>query len=198
MDISMPVMDGVEATRAIRKSEARGTRIPLVALTAHARSEDKERFRAAGFDDILVKPITRDGIRAIIAKFCGGGATADVPAIAPAAGTDVMDNAHLETLAEALGREKMTSILGEFVTEMDEAIESIAASCEGVDAGRSQKPRVHKAAGSSALIGATALRELLVSLEDRIAVGDALNSRDGLRLRRIWQLTRDEIRRRGV
>jgi CheY-like chemotaxis protein len=178
MDISMPVMDGVEATRAIRKSEASGTRIPLIALTAHARSEDKERFRAAGLDDILVKPITREGLRAIIARFCLGSAAGDVPAFARVADADMMDHAHLENLAEALGQEKIMSILGEFVSEMDEAIEAIAASCDGGDVAPSLGPRVHKAAGSSALVGATALRELLVSLEDRIAFGDGLGVHD--------------------
>jgi CheY-like chemotaxis protein len=91
MDISMPVMDGVEATRAIRKSEARGTRIPLIALTAHARTADKERFRAAGLDDILVKPITRDGLRAIIAKFCKPGGVAEVAAQAPSPDAALVD-----------------------------------------------------------------------------------------------------------
>lgn len=74
MDISMPVLDGVEATRAIRQSEARGTRLPIIALTAHALPADRERFRAAGLDDILVKPISRNGVRATLATFLGQGA----------------------------------------------------------------------------------------------------------------------------
>jgi len=61
MDIQMPVMDGLEATRAIRAfeiGEAR-TPIPIIALTANARPEDIERSRLAGCNDHLSKPITR-------------------------------------------------------------------------------------------------------------------------------------------
>jgi CheY-like chemotaxis protein len=128
MDISMPVMDGVEATRAIRKSEARGTRIPLIALTAHARTADNERFRAAGLDDILVKPITRDGLRAIIAKFCKPGGVAEVAAQAPSPDAALVDPGQLDTLAEALGRERVMHIVGEFATATGADVRSATRS----------------------------------------------------------------------
>jgi two-component system sensor histidine kinase/response regulator len=185
MDISMPVMDGVEATRAIRKSEARGTRIPLIALTAHARTEDEERFRAAGLDDILVKPITRDGLRAIIAKFCKPGGVAEVAAQAPSPDAALVDPGQLDTLAEALGRERVMHIVGEFVTEMDAAVDAICAALDAGNVAASLAQEVHHAAGSSALVGAVALREVLASLEDRIARGDGVDGRDGTVLRQV-------------
>jgi two-component system, sensor histidine kinase and response regulator len=56
MDIGMPVMDGLEATRRLREIEGFSS-IPILALTANAREEDKEKCLAAGFNEHLSKPI---------------------------------------------------------------------------------------------------------------------------------------------
>ncbi|MDR3590744.1 MAG: PAS domain S-box protein [Negativicutes bacterium] len=61
MDIQMPVMDGVEATRLIREAEkATGEHISIIAVTAHALSGDRERFLAAGMDEYIAKPLQMD------------------------------------------------------------------------------------------------------------------------------------------
>lgn len=57
MDVQMPIMDGLEATRRIRASGAAWSSLPIIAMTAHAREEDAEKCRAAGMDDHLGKPI---------------------------------------------------------------------------------------------------------------------------------------------
>ena len=69
MDVQMPEMDGLEATRQIRAIEAlRGTHIPVVALTAHAMKGDRERCEAASMDGYAVKPISLDDLCAEIAR----------------------------------------------------------------------------------------------------------------------------------
>ena len=71
MDIQMPVMDGVEATRQIRSSEstALNKNVPIIALTAHAIIGDRERFIQAGMDDYISKPITIKALKELLDKW---------------------------------------------------------------------------------------------------------------------------------
>jgi CheY-like chemotaxis protein len=66
MDIQMPVMDGYEATRAIRARETSGFRMPIVALTANTTLEDRESAFAAGMDAFLTKPVRIEELRATV------------------------------------------------------------------------------------------------------------------------------------
>jgi CheY-like chemotaxis protein len=70
MDLSLPIMDGWEATKRIKaNNELRS--IPVIALTAHAMVGDQEKALAAGCDDYLVKPLDEDILMAKIAKYLG-------------------------------------------------------------------------------------------------------------------------------
>lgn len=71
MDISMPIMDGIEATLAIRAHESKQDlpSTPIIALTAHAMASDRERVLEQGMDDYLAKPVKKDQIDEIIAKW---------------------------------------------------------------------------------------------------------------------------------
>ncbi len=68
MDLSLPVMDGWEATRRLKANDDLRS-IPVIALTAHAMAGDKEKALAAGCDDYLVKPLDEDELMARIAKY---------------------------------------------------------------------------------------------------------------------------------
>ena len=74
MDLSLPRIDGWEATRRL-KTESKLTRIPVVALSAHAGREEQQRARDAGCCDYLTKPVERDVLIAAIRKQLHGGAT---------------------------------------------------------------------------------------------------------------------------
>ncbi|MBU2963608.1 response regulator [Citreicella sp. C3M06] len=71
MDISMPRMDGKEATREIRKIEGNGPRVPIVAVTAHAMAGDKDGILDAGLDDYLTKPLRRTELAHLVDKWTG-------------------------------------------------------------------------------------------------------------------------------
>ena len=70
MDIGMPVMNGMDATRRIRKTDGFST-IPIIALTAHTHKEDVEKILESGLDEILPKPFQERDIHSVISKYIG-------------------------------------------------------------------------------------------------------------------------------
>ncbi|MDO9478838.1 MAG: response regulator, partial [Pseudohongiella sp.] len=67
MDLQMPVMDGLEATRRIRESEQHtGKHLPVIAMTAHALPEVKDSCIEAGMDDYIAKPVRRADLIAVL------------------------------------------------------------------------------------------------------------------------------------
>ncbi|MGI9384621.1 MAG: response regulator, partial [Methyloligellaceae bacterium] len=69
MDIHMPDMDGIEATKAIKTIRSDAHRPPVIALTANAFPEDREQYLDAGLDDYLAKPFEKDELEAVLAKW---------------------------------------------------------------------------------------------------------------------------------
>ena len=72
MDVQMPVMDGVQATREIRRSE-KNAAIPIIAVTAYAMTGDREKFLEAGMDDYLAKPLRREDLQMVLERCCAPG-----------------------------------------------------------------------------------------------------------------------------
>lgn len=74
MDMSLPEIDGWEATRRVRDAEAgSGRRVPIIALTAHAMSGDREKAMAAGCDDYDTKPVELERLLGKIQALLGPG-----------------------------------------------------------------------------------------------------------------------------
>ena len=117
MDISMPGMDGYEATRAIRKtydSEA----LPIVALSAYASSIERTKAEEAGMDDYLTKPMNPEDGVAVIQRLL-----ADAPPAEVASGEDqadstkLVDKAVLQNLHAQIGTDNLNTVIGKFLEE---------------------------------------------------------------------------------
>ena len=78
MDLKMPGLDGLEATRRLRRLEAeRGSPpTPVIALTANALEDERRACKAAGFDAFVVKPFDFGDLAGEIERLCGGGESA--------------------------------------------------------------------------------------------------------------------------
>jgi signal transduction histidine kinase/CheY-like chemotaxis protein len=72
MDVQMPVMDGYQATTTIRANERKtGTRVPIVAMTASAMQEDRDKCMAVGMDDYISKPVKKELLRTALERWAG-------------------------------------------------------------------------------------------------------------------------------
>jgi CheY-like chemotaxis protein len=75
MDCQMPGMDGFRVTEEIRRAEAGGRRLPVIAMTAGVTLEEQERCRAAGMDDFVAKPVSPDALDGALSRCLSASAT---------------------------------------------------------------------------------------------------------------------------
>ncbi len=160
MDISMPHTDGLQATRAIRTGPGASRATPIVALTAHALSQETERFRAGGMQHILVKPITRETLRATIAAVQNGTNLSPVPARPDPVAAPLLNRTVLDDLIADLGPDRAHGLLTRFLVETGTSIDQLVAGPV-----LAQLAEVHRLEGSSGMFGAQALHLRLSQIE---------------------------------
>lgn len=189
MDISMPRMDGVEATRRIRAAGA-SRQARILALTAHALPEELAQFRAAGTDATLTKPIGRQDLLAALA--------ADPVAVAPLQGAagpadpegGVVDRRALCDLRQQIGAMAAAGLVRRLIADGDATLALIrSAPVEGREA--RIVAECHQLAGTGGTFGTVGLRDALVSLQNRLNRRELAGVElDLARLDRLWSETR--------
>jgi two-component system sensor histidine kinase/response regulator len=181
MDMQMPVMDGIEATRRIRELEAGLMRTPIVALTANAMMGTLERCLEAGMDDYLTKPLDISRLEDVLDRFMNNSSDRDTPAkeVQPrVASADVSVRARLTEIAGD-DVEFIAELIGAFLSGGEETLSELQtaiASGDAVAIGRA----AHKLKGASANLHIDGLAALTLEVESRAKAGQSSDWRADL------------------
>ncbi|MGZ6827970.1 MAG: response regulator, partial [Mycobacteriales bacterium] len=173
MDVQMPVMDGLEATRRIRAEVAPSRQPRIVAMTANALVEDREACFAAGMDDYLAKPVRSDELAAALVRVGGHREAAAVPR--PEDAGPAVDPAVLEALTGRLGDRAAafrTSLVQTWRTEADGRLAELDAAVAAGDAEGVARV-AHTLKSGSASLGAGPLAAACEEVEERLRAGRA-------------------------
>ncbi len=168
MDIQMPELDGMEATAEIRKT-AKGKHLPIVALTAHALTGDREKYLSAGMNGYLSKPFKPHELFAAAEGW--PASTGESVAIRePETQAEVPPAADLERLrrelTEAGAADALGAILDTFLTDAPKRMETLITAVKAGDAVAISKA-AHAFKSASATIGAAGLAKMLADIEHR-------------------------------
>ncbi|MFO7728042.1 MAG: PAS domain S-box protein [Desulfonatronovibrio sp.] len=183
MDIQMPGMDGLEATRKIRElektdpqpSNKRLPRVPVVALTAHATSEDRERCLASGMDDYLTKPVRPGDLKEVLEKWLSTGSMQAVQDSIPLESTPGIDRNSQETTDAIFDyevfmdrimddKELAREILDMFLETIPQKIDLIKKESASGNFDQIRR-NVHAIKGTAANTGCLALSETAAGVE---------------------------------
>jgi PAS domain S-box-containing protein len=177
MDLQMPEMDGYQATTEIRRREKPPVHTCIIAMTAHALKEDRERCLAAGMDDYISKPVKPSELAGVLERWTGGAQGTGAATTASAPASNAQASVDMEQFMATLGAEGAdTQALVQLylestthnLTELKRAVEK--------DAGTDIERIAHSAAGANAMVGMHVMAQHLRTLEFDAKAGKLENA----------------------
>lgn len=182
MDMHMPVMDGVNATLEIRK-DAQFDQLPIVAMTANAMQQDKDKCAQAGMNDYLTKPIDPDELFRTLLKWIKPRHTmaAKQPERTVAA-SSIEDMPVIEGLDVELGLQRVLgkkslylNMLRKYIANQENVVTELRAALDIGDRAAAEL-LAHSSKAVNGNIGATRLQEIAESLEDMLRSGASIDA----------------------
>jgi CheY-like chemotaxis protein/HPt (histidine-containing phosphotransfer) domain-containing protein len=178
MDVSMPGMDGLEATRRIRALPGDGSGVPIVAMTANVMAQDRDRCLQAGMDDFVAKPISVQGLRDCLQRWLARGVALHKSndedrelAGQRETGRQVMNRAVLKDMARQTSEQVVGEIVGIFIRETRERLRQLHGLSAHVDS-ETLVSAGHAIKSSAATFGAERLQDAAQKLEALARMGE--------------------------
>ncbi len=167
MDLQMPTMDGTTATREIRRHEADGERLPIVALTAQVMSDEREPLRDSGFSDVLTKPVSERQLAALLERWTGERRKQAVSALSRQSESGPVDPGL--AVARAGGQ---VDLAADMLDGLVQEIQTAQAEWPGLGP-RELAPRVHALLGVTRYCGTPCLEDRLRQMERALRAAPA-------------------------
>jgi CheY-like chemotaxis protein len=178
MDIQMPEMNGLEASRAICARWPAERRPRIIAMTAEAMREDRESCLAAGMDDYLVKPVRLEELALALGKqrpADGHGPSGEVAAGSSETAEATIDRVVLDGIREDLGSVAVRKVIAEFLRSSPSLIAKLREAAASGDS-FAIRALAHSMKGTSATLGAVALSHGCAELEDLSGSGSVADA----------------------
>jgi hypothetical protein len=180
MDLHMPLLDGVEATRAIRSlADPSLSTVPIVALTADAFAETRDRCLVAGMNDFLTKPVSPEKLATCLRRLFGSLPAEPPPAPSPAlAGTpppgagagarDLLDEAAIALALQAMPASRLHAMIEDFLLQGPETVQRLRAAVRGAQP-LELRVHAHAAKGVALNLGLAGLAATAQALQEGAA-----------------------------
>jgi two-component system, sensor histidine kinase len=207
MDLHMPVLDGLGATRAIRAlANPTAATVPIVALTADGLDQTRQRCLVAGMNDFLTKPVSPQKLASSLRRLfgsavCDGNSSPPAPgAPVPAASnpSPVVDQAALQMALKAMPRERLASLIDAYLNQGPQTVQRLRAAVRDAQP-LELRVNAHAARGAALNLGLSALATTAEALHEGAAHLPAHEiARLVQRFEELLPLTREAVRAEGL
>jgi CheY-like chemotaxis protein len=172
MDLHMPLLDGVGATLSIRAlPDGAAATVPIIALTADAFAQTRERCLMAGMNDFLAKPVSPERLSAMLRRLFGGAGSADAASagatdvLPPGQAHAVLDRATLDAALRAMPPDRLSHLLQTFFEQGPEMVERLRVALRDGQA-LDLRVNAHAARGAALNFGLSALAQTAQALHE--------------------------------